>query len=56
VNKKPNQSLDPLRSEFIKYIVSKDGQTQAEAAGYYAITNDNRLEDLKTLGIGNLLN
>lgn len=56
VNKKPNQSLDPLRSEFIKYIVSKDGQTQTEAAGYYSITNDNRLEDLKMLSIANLLN
>jgi phosphate transport system substrate-binding protein len=26
LNKKPNEQLDPLRREFIKYILSKDGQ------------------------------
>jgi len=31
VNKKPGEPLDPLRSEFIKYILSKDGQTQTAA-------------------------
>jgi hypothetical protein len=30
LNKKPAQPLDPLRAEFIKYILSKDGQTQTE--------------------------
>jgi phosphate transport system substrate-binding protein len=54
VNKKPDQSLDPMRAEFIKYIVSKEGQTQAEMGGYYPITNDIREDDLKRLGITSL--
>ena len=45
------EQIDPLRSEFIKYIVSKDGQTQTEMAGDYPITNTIRKEDLKRLGI-----
>jgi phosphate transport system substrate-binding protein len=51
VNKKPNQPLDPLRSEFIKYMLSKDGQTQTEMGGFYSITNADRENDLKRLGI-----
>jgi phosphate transport system substrate-binding protein len=51
VNKKPNQSLEPLRSEFIKYILSKDGQAQTEMGGFYSITNADRENDLKRLGI-----
>jgi hypothetical protein len=33
LNKKASQQLDPLRREFIKYILSKDGQTQTEVVG-----------------------
>ena len=54
VNKKPDQSLDPLRAEFIKYILSKDGQTQTEKGGYYAITKAIRDEELTKVGIANL--
>jgi phosphate transport system substrate-binding protein len=39
LNKKPNEPLDPLRVEFIKYILSKDGQTQTENGGYFPISN-----------------
>ena len=56
VNKKPDQPLDALRGEFIKYILSKDGQTQTELGGYYPITNDARERDLKKLGLANLAN
>jgi ABC-type glycerol-3-phosphate transport system substrate-binding protein len=42
LNKKPNEPLDPLRAEFIKYILSKDGQTQTEEGGYFPITNELR--------------
>lgn len=52
VNKKPNAPLDPLRREFIKYILSRDGQTEAEAGGFYSIKNTDRENDLKRLGIG----
>ncbi len=51
INKKPNQPLDPLRAEFIKYILSKDGQSQTEKGGFYPITNDIRESELKKLGI-----
>jgi phosphate transport system substrate-binding protein len=51
VNKEPNQPLDALRGEFIKYILSKDGQTQTEIGGYYPITNKIREEELKKLGL-----
>jgi phosphate transport system substrate-binding protein len=56
LNKKPNEQLDTLRSEFIKYILSKDGQTQTEMAGDYPVTNAIREEDLKRLGIPTLAN
>jgi phosphate transport system substrate-binding protein len=55
VNKKPDQPLDPLRAEFVKYILSKDGQTQTEKGGYYAITKTIREEELTKVGIANLV-
>ncbi len=51
VNKKPAQALDPLRAEFIKYILSKDGQEQTEKGGFYSITNEIREQELTKLGI-----
>lgn len=51
LNKKPNQSLDPLRAEFVKYILSKDGQEQTERGGFYPITNEIRDVELTKLGI-----
>jgi phosphate transport system substrate-binding protein len=51
LNKKPDVSLDPLRREFVKYILSKDGQMETEAGGFYSITNADRESDLKRLGI-----
>jgi len=56
LNEKPSEQLDTLRSEFIKYILSKDGQTQTEMAGSYPITNAIREEDLKKLRISTLAN
>jgi phosphate transport system substrate-binding protein len=51
LNKKPSQSLDPLRTEFVKYILSKDGQEETERGGFFPITNEVRESDLKKLGI-----
>ncbi|MBJ7532909.1 phosphate ABC transporter substrate-binding protein [Rhodomicrobium vannielii ATCC 17100] len=51
VNKNPNQPLDPLRGEFVKYSTSKEGQIETIKGGYYPITNDLRNEDLKALGL-----
>jgi phosphate transport system substrate-binding protein len=51
INKNPHQPLDPLQAEFIKYILSKDGQTQTEKGGFYPITSEIRMDELKKLGI-----
>ena len=51
LNKNPNQPLDAPRAEFIKYILSKDGQTETEKGGFYPITNDIRTDELKKLAI-----
>ena len=51
LNKNPNEPLDPLRAEFIRYILSKDGQTQTEKGGFFPITNEIREHDLDVLGI-----
>jgi phosphate transport system substrate-binding protein len=56
LNKKPDEPLDPLRAEFIKYILSKDGQMLTEEGGYFPITNEIREHDLDTLGISTLAN
>jgi phosphate transport system substrate-binding protein len=51
LNRKPNQPLDPLRTEFTKYILSRDGQQQTERGGFFPITNEIRETDLSKLGI-----
>ena len=51
LNRKPNQPLDPLRAEFVKYILSKNGQEQTEHGGFFPITNEIRESDLAKLGI-----
>ena len=51
VNKKPGEALDAPRAEFIKYIVSRDGQTQTEKGGYYPITEEIRAAELQKLGL-----
>ncbi len=53
VNKKPGEALDAPRAEFIKYIVSRDGQTQTEKGGYYPITEEIRAAELQNLGLSN---
>lgn len=53
-NKKPNEPLDPLRAEFVKYILSRDGQAQTGKGGYYPITNEVRQNELKRLGLSSL--
>ena len=56
LNKAPDEPLDPLRAEFIKYILSKDGQTLTEEGGYFPISNEIREHDLEVLGISTLAN
>jgi phosphate transport system substrate-binding protein len=56
LNKAPDEPLDPLRAEFIKYILSKDGQTLTEKGGYFPISNEIRENDLDALGIAAVAN
>jgi phosphate transport system substrate-binding protein len=51
VNYKPNSQLDPLRREFIKYILSKEGQEDVIKDGYIPIRATIRAGALKAVGI-----
>ena len=51
LNRNPNETLDPLRAEFIKYIQSKDGQAETERGGFYSITAADRQQDQNMLGL-----
>lgn len=44
VNKKPNQKLDPLRAEFLKYVLSKEGQQIVIKDGYLPLTAEKAKE------------
>jgi len=39
VNRKPDEGLDPLRREFLKFILSRQGQEVVVKDGYYPLTN-----------------
>jgi phosphate transport system substrate-binding protein len=49
--KDPKNSMDFIAGEFIRYILSRDGQSFAKHAGYYPITNKIRDFELTRLGL-----
>jgi phosphate transport system substrate-binding protein len=49
--KNPKAPIDTLSGEFIKYILSRDGQAQAKKGGYYPITRNIREHELTRLGL-----
>ncbi len=49
--KDPKKPIDTLSGEFVKYVLSKDGQTQAKKGGYYPITRNIREHELTRLGL-----
>ena len=51
VNKNPNQPLDPLRGEFIRYVYSRQGQEAVVKDGYYPVTKDLADQDLAIFGL-----
>ncbi len=51
VNKKPNEALDPLRAEFIKYVLSKQGQQIVIKDGFFPLSDALAEADLKSLGL-----
>jgi len=51
VNKNPNQPLDPVRGEFIKYVYSKAGQNVVIKDGFFPIPAAIAEDDLKMFGL-----
>jgi phosphate transport system substrate-binding protein len=51
VNAKPNTALDPLRAEFFKMVLSKQGQEVTVKDGYIPVPADVAREDLTKLGL-----
>jgi phosphate transport system substrate-binding protein len=51
VNRNPNQALDPLRAEFVRYVFSKQGQEAVIKDGYYPVTAPVAKEDLASMGL-----
>jgi phosphate transport system substrate-binding protein len=51
VMKNPSAPLEPVIGEFIKFVLSRDGQTLAAAGHYYPITNKIRNHELTRLGL-----
>lgn len=48
VNVNPNQPLDPLRREFIRFVYSKQGQEATIRDGYFPVPNAIAQEDLRS--------
>jgi phosphate transport system substrate-binding protein len=51
VNKNPNQKLDPLRGEFIRFIYSKQGQEAVVKDGYFPVLKSLADDDLQRFGL-----
>ena len=51
VNKNPNQALDPLRGEFIRFVYSKEGQEATVKDGYFPVNKSLADADLKSFGL-----
>ena len=51
VNHKPGSQLDPLRREFIRYVLSATGQADVKKDGYLPVTGELAREALGQLGI-----
>lgn len=51
VNKNPNEDLDPLRGEFIKYVYTQEGQADVMRAGFFPIVKAVADTDLDLFGL-----
>ncbi|MGD9656051.1 MAG: PstS family phosphate ABC transporter substrate-binding protein [Methylocystis sp.] len=51
VLKDPNAAFDSFAGEFVKYVLSKEGQLQAKKGGYFPITRNIREHELTRLGL-----
>ncbi len=53
VNKDPNQPLDPLRGEFIRYVYTQEGQADVVRAGFFPVVKALADQDLTAFGLMN---
>jgi phosphate transport system substrate-binding protein len=51
VNKNPNEPMDPLRGEFIRFVYSKQGQQAVVKDGYFPVTSAIAEDDLEAFGL-----
>jgi phosphate transport system substrate-binding protein len=51
LNRNPNQKLDPLRGEFVRYVYSTKGQQAVLKDGFFPVTAAIAKEDLAALGL-----
>ncbi len=52
VNHKPGTQLDPLRAEFLRYMLSRQGQLDVVKDGYYPLTGRLAKAELQKVGLG----
>lgn len=50
-NKKPNEALNPLMAQFLKYVFSKEGQMIVVKDGFYPVSKALADEDLGKVGL-----
>lgn len=53
VNKAPNQPLDPLRREFLRFVLSASGQEEVKKGGYIPLSEQLVEQERKALGLSN---
>lgn len=51
VNKNPSEALDPARGEFLRFVLSRDGQDDTNKDGYYPMPFVFAQEELQKLGL-----
>jgi phosphate transport system substrate-binding protein len=51
VNKNPNEDLDPVRGEFIRFVYSRQGQEAVVRDGYFPVTKALADQDLGVFGL-----
>ncbi|MCG9761782.1 MULTISPECIES: PstS family phosphate ABC transporter substrate-binding protein [Pseudoalteromonas] len=51
VNKHPNKELAPIEAEFLKMVLSKEGQKIVEKDGYVPLSSEMATRELKKLGL-----
>lgn len=52
LNKSPSAPLDPLRREFVKFVLSQQGQESVEKDGYIPLTAEMIKQEMTKFGLG----